>query len=381
MPLTLYRRHLKSCKVLKLKISARAKRLYIECECPIWMYGRTEKVMVPRQSTGTSDLKVAEAQRLALIANGKDENVHGPTLDDCIERYLASRTHELHEKTLEHHQLLLSRLKGYASTRGVFHIQALTVDLLEDFITDGLTGATTTKSTYVAKLRCFLKDAFRRGWIKEPLAERIKPYKAVYEEKSPYEQSEVELILAESLKMNGGTHGYAKHPATFRLLLELMLETGMRVAAAIMYDPANVVKGQSTWIYRFQKDKSKVTEKPKIHEVFLSERLKKAIDGCTWLSPKLPFHFGNHDADYLANEVYERMKQIGKRCDVEDCRPHRLRDTFAVRCLLRGLTLDHLCRMLGHSSVKVTETYYAKWVPARTRQLEDFVAQALFNTK
>jgi hypothetical protein len=35
MALTLYRRHLAACIVRKSKISARAKRLAMDCECPI----------------------------------------------------------------------------------------------------------------------------------------------------------------------------------------------------------------------------------------------------------------------------------------------------------------------------------------------------------
>ena len=83
-----------------------------------------------------------------------------------------------------------------------------------------------------------------------------------------------------------------------------------------------------------------------------------------------------HDSSYLANEVYYRMQTIGERCGVEDCRPHRLRDTFAVRMLLKGIPLEDVSRLLGHSSVKVTETYYAKWVASRKRRLERLVAES-----
>lgn len=40
----------------KSKISARAKQLAMDCECPIWMYGRIGNNLVPRQSTGFNDL-------------------------------------------------------------------------------------------------------------------------------------------------------------------------------------------------------------------------------------------------------------------------------------------------------------------------------------
>ncbi|MGD1096491.1 MAG: SDR family NAD(P)-dependent oxidoreductase [Bryobacteraceae bacterium] len=74
--------------------------------------------------------------------------------------------------------------------------------------------------------------------------DKVTSYRAVYEQKEPYSDEEVKKIFAEALDLNGGTHGYAKHPKTFRLLLELMLETGMRVGDAIRYDPTLVVKGE-----------------------------------------------------------------------------------------------------------------------------------------
>ena len=69
------------------------------------------------------------------------------------------------------------------------------------------------------------------------------------------------------------------------------------------------------------------------------------------------------------------MQGIGERAQVADCRPHRLRDTFAVRALLRGMQLEDVSRLLGHSSVKVTETYYAKWISSRKRRLERIVTE------
>jgi integrase len=125
---------------------------------------------------------------------------------------------------------LLGRLKTFAESRGAMLMHDLTVDLLETFKVEGLPGlADTSKGTAVAKLRCFLRAAYRRSWISEPLVEKVTPHRAVYEQKEPYSDAQVKRILDESLKLNGGTHDYAKHPKTFRLLLELMLETSMRV--------------------------------------------------------------------------------------------------------------------------------------------------------
>lgn len=69
--------------------------------------------------------------------------------------------------------------------------------------------ADTNRATTDAKIRCFLRAAFRRGWTKEALMLKVNTVKAVYEQREPYMDVEVESILEQALLLNGGTHGYA----------------------------------------------------------------------------------------------------------------------------------------------------------------------------
>ncbi|MGA2167904.1 MAG: site-specific integrase [Terracidiphilus sp.] len=50
---------------------------------------------------------------------------------------------------------------------------------------------------------------------------------------------------------------------------------------------------------------------------------------------------------------------------------HMLRDTFAVELLKAGWSLEDVSRLLTHTSIRVTEKYYARWVKARVKQLDD----------
>jgi hypothetical protein len=88
--------------------------------------------------------------------------------------------------------------------------------------------AGTSKGTSIANLAHFLRESYRRGWTPESLVDKMRPRKAVYDQKQPYSDKEVNLILDAAGKINGGTTGYAKPAGTFRLLIELMLEMPAR---------------------------------------------------------------------------------------------------------------------------------------------------------
>jgi integrase len=109
---------------------------------------------------------------------------------------------------------------------------------------------------------------------------------------------------------------------------------------------------------------------PKYVNAYLGTKLKTAIDKCKWFSPALPFAYRTPEGSQLEQACYERMLEIGARCSVADCRPHRLRDSFAVRKLTKGASIDDVSKMLGHASVAVTQKYYSPWDPKRNERLE-----------
>src|SRR5258708_20262174 len=85
----LYKRHNPNCKVHKTRLPHSARRFWMECGCPIWIVGRTPRGdLVPRQSTGFSDLKQAEAVRASPIARTKGEPAHVPSIAARADKYI-----------------------------------------------------------------------------------------------------------------------------------------------------------------------------------------------------------------------------------------------------------------------------------------------------
>ncbi len=385
--LTLYKRHTEDCEVHKTRVQPEKRKFWFDCNCMVWLTGRLpDGRPVPRESTGCRDVKAAEAYRADFLAANVRKAVvaaapTGITIGEAIERYQASRTHEIYFEAGQHIKLALGRLKKYCDAQGVFYMKELTADLVERFKEDGLASfSDVVKGTTTSKIRTFLRHAYRRDWTADALALKVLPHATLHQEAEPYTVQEVEALLTGSVNVGDvARSGYSKHPHTFRLLLELMLDTGMRCGDAVRYDPA-VAFRSGLWVYSYVPQKQQRKRAKKTVEVFISEKLKTAIDQSTWFSAELPFIYGagRCTKTYHARQVYRRMKNVlGPHCGIEDCRPHRLRDTFAVNMLLRDVSLDDLSRLLGHSSVKTTEMYYAKWVTSRKQRLENVVAQAL----
>jgi integrase len=75
----------------------------------------------------------------------------------------------------------------------------------------------------------------------------------------------------------------------------------------------------------------------------------------------------------------QRFARFFRRAGIEGGHPHRFRDTFAVDLLLRGIPIDQVSALLGHSAVKITEQHYLAFVAGRRKQIVDAVRRAWEN--
>jgi integrase len=70
------------------------------------------------------------------------------------------------------------------------------------------------------------------------------------------------------------------------------------------------------------------------------------------------------------------LRAYGRSRESKTDTPHRFRDTFAVALLEKGVPIETVSILLGHSSVSITEKHYAPWVRSRQLLLEKAVELA-----
>lgn len=80
---------------------------------------------------------------------------------------------------------------------------------------------------------------------------------------------------------------------------------------------------------------------------------------------------GRYNEPLTRSGLYQIIDRLGEWARIEGvrCSPHTFRHTFAVSYLLRGGNVFDLSRLMGHSSVKVTEIYLRTYrdILARSR--------------
>ncbi|MGR5906148.1 tyrosine-type recombinase/integrase [Bacillus paranthracis] len=95
------------------------------------------------------------------------------------------------------------------------------------------------------------------------------------------------------------------------------------------------------------------------------ERLKK--DYLKDRIVKTDHYFLSYTADPLSHMgIYNVIKEAGERVKIEEarCSPHTFRHFFAVQCILNGVDILTLSKLLGHGDLSTTQRYL--------QSLEDF---------
>lgn len=75
----------------------------------------------------------------------------------------------------------------------------------------------------------------------------------------------------------------------------------------------------------------------------------------------------------VVKDYQKDFRRLFLAAGLENFASHSLRDTFAVDLLSKGVPLEEVSKLLGHSSTKVTEKHYAPWVKLRQDRLDPFM--------
>jgi len=75
--------------------------------------------------------------------------------------------------------------------------------------------------------------------------------------------------------------------------------------------------------------------------------------------------------------LYKNCARVSKRAGIPIAGPHSYRHCFATTLLLRGVPISHVSKLLGHSSIAITEKAYIHFMPDYLNGITDVLAEGV----
>lgn len=208
--------------------------------------------------------------------------------------------------------------------------------------------SSTTIANYIRNIKVFfnyLTDV-ERVLSKNPLAtiDNVKPERKVKKTLTP---DELKRLFNQF--DNSTFHGYRNLTIT-----RLLLDTGMRVGECLCLLPEQ---------FDFHHKSIHLINTKYNKERYVYFSYKSANELKQWLRYKdrysdSPYMFPTTKGTILDVRNYERaLREAGEKAGIE-IHPHQLRNNFAKYYILNNGDWFSLCRILGHSSVEVTQKAY-----------------------
>jgi integrase/recombinase XerD len=294
---------------------------------------------VASETSGTKDI------RLAVGVFLDDKKVQGIT-DDVVAKY----------------ERELGRLASFCEGRGIFTVQGLTRELLTGFATTWESSYPSSQTRSVVRTRCrgFLRYCYEAQWIPRiPILPKITVDEAPT---MPLDAEEYSRLLETADKFVG-----PPPPAHVRALVQLMRWSGLAIRDSLTL-PANRIIHAGTR-YRVVTVRQKtgtdvsVVLPPDVGREIL------AVAGTKYL-------FWDGKTDIVKSWTKYVIAPLFRAAKIErggNMMSHRLRDTFAVDLLEKGIPMEDVSKLLGHGSIKTTERSYAKWVKGRQDRLDSLL--------
>ncbi len=349
--LTLFRRHLRTCK------HSSKGRSYRSCGCPISVEGTLRGEYVRR----SLDLRNWEAANKLV----REWEVNGPvavvTVKEATDRFVSDReSMRLSEAMMRKYRLVAKELSDHF---GDTPLRSVTTDSLRR-LRESWKLAPITMQKRLEMVRKFFNFCMDSDWIEKSPARGVEAPPAKYDPTLPFTDGEMEKIVwaADSIR-----EAHPKIPKgtekKLKALILLMRYSGIRISDAVMFRRDSLKDGKL--FLRQTKTKHPVwVPLPKV----VIDLIAECDEGNEYF-----FYRQVGKPKSAITEWQQRLKLVYDMAGVHDGHSHRLRDTFSVDLLQKGVSLETVSMLLGHTSIKTTQRHYAPWVKSRQDALENAV--------
>src|SRR5215469_10364593 len=276
-------------------------------------------------------------------------------LQTCIDIFLQDKRNQgITEKVIGKYTRELARLRSYCEQQRVYTVQGISRELLTGFCATWLDvyPSSYTRAKVRERVRSFLRYGFEAQWIARiPALPKIKVA----------EPPTMPLTTAEYTRLLDAVYGTVADPdqrAKVHALLQLMRWSGLAIRDALTLKRGEVQYDEPKDLHRIVTARQKtgvhvsVPIPPDIAEELLTVMNGNA-EYVFWSGKGEEESITKNWAKYYIAPCFKAAKIPNEGHMMS----HRLRDTFAVDLLEKGVPLEEVSKLLGH--IKTTERHYA----------------------
>lgn len=378
--ITVFVRHSEGCKYAGDEFSRR-------CNCRKhfrWTQNGTQY----RRKAGTRSWEEAEETKRQLqdqLAGrspepNAEENVR--TVADAISLFITDKQVQgVSDGVVARYRSELGRFQAYCEKESVFTVPRITRELLTGYAAtwEQYYPSSTTRASVRERLRSFLRYCFECRWLDRiPAVPKVEvdepPTLPLTDAEYARLLSTIDRVRPLRFDAKGETHLLGPETKKrLRALVQLMRWSGLAIQDAVKLRCADIVHDKAKGLYRIVTSRQKTGTHVSVPiPVDVAKELLSAPspDGehIFWTGKS-----AGRSAPSMWGSRYMRslFETAGLRSG--HMVSHRLRDTFAVDLLQKGVPMEEVSKLLGHTSIKTTEKHYAKWVKSRQDRLDALV--------
>ena len=343
--LTIFRRHLRSCKHSKKGRSYRA------CGCPLSVEGLLEGKMIRR----SLDIRSWEAAQKIIRdwEAGGLSKAETPTVQEAMERFIADlNSRGLSREHVRKAELLRDELIVHFPSVRIYKV---TADDLGN-VKEGWKVRPSTAIKKLERLRPFFKFCVDRDWIAKNPAKALKAPKEILIVTKPYDESEIEKIAwAIPLFPRKGIYG-EDNRERIKAFVSVLRWTGLRIRDVVQLH--RLMVSETHVIVRTQKNGKPV-------KLPLHPEMKEALAG---MRGEYFFWSGSGNPKSCVGDWQRTLRRLGVIAGAH-IHAHRWRHYFATQLLSKGVPVSEVAAILGNSP-RIVEKHYSQWIESRAIALE-----------
>lgn len=244
------------------------------------------------------------------------------------------------ERTVQYYQVTIKHFLRAIDTK----VQKISTEEIRQYLVD-YQGINDCSKTTVDNIRRNISSFF--SWLEEEDYILKSPMRRIHKIKAT--QVVKTIISDEEIEKLRGSCQHARDLA----IIDLLYSTGIRVGELVRLNRKDINFNDRECIVLGKGDKERKVyfdAKAKIH---LQEYLEMRSDDNDALLVTL-------DAPHVRlkiSGVEIRLRNLGKQANVERIHPHKFRRTMATRAIDKGMPVEQVQKLLGHSQIDTTMQY------------------------